>query len=146
MTGFSWSLYIMTDFLQSLYIMTEMTAVRIYNDWFRIRTITYVFFLIIKKRFKYFSYFTYRFLNPNLHSNCSNVLYLRNIQKQVKKAFCFKLLFWPFTVRINWSSDLKKIKFSTLSLEFHTVFSITRTILSHSRSAQFWQKAQFYIQ
>ena len=42
MTGFSWLLYIQTDFLQSLYIMTEMMADRIYNDWFRIRNITYI--------------------------------------------------------------------------------------------------------
>ena len=41
-TGFSWSLYIQTNFLRSLYIMTEMMAVLIYNDRFRIRTITYV--------------------------------------------------------------------------------------------------------
>ena len=43
MTGFSWSLCIMTGFSWSLYIMTEMTAVRIYNDWFRIRTITDIY-------------------------------------------------------------------------------------------------------
>ena len=42
-TGFSWSLYIQTNFLQSLYIMTEMTAVRIYIDWFRIQTITHTY-------------------------------------------------------------------------------------------------------
>ena len=40
-TGFSWSLYIQTNLLRSLYIMTEMMAVHIYNDWFRIQTITY---------------------------------------------------------------------------------------------------------
>ena len=44
MTGFSWSLCIMTGFSWSLYIMTEMTAVRIYNDWFRIWTITDTYF------------------------------------------------------------------------------------------------------
>ena len=42
MTGFSWPLYIQTDFLRSLYIMTEMMAVSIYNDQFRIQTITYI--------------------------------------------------------------------------------------------------------
>ena len=42
MTGFSWPLYIQTDFLRSLYIMTEMMAVSIYNDQFRIQTITYL--------------------------------------------------------------------------------------------------------
>ena len=34
----------------------------------------------------------------NLNSNCSNSLDLRNIQEQVKKAFCYQKLFWPFTV------------------------------------------------
>ena len=34
---------------------------------------------------------------------------MRNLQEQVKKAFCYqKKLFWPFTVWINCSSDLKK--------------------------------------
>ena len=32
---------------------------------------------------------------------------LRNLQEQVKKAFCYQKLFWPFTVWINFSSDLK---------------------------------------
>ena len=32
---------------------------------------------------------------------------MRNLQKQVKKAFCYQKLFWPFTVRINCSSNLK---------------------------------------
>ena len=32
---------------------------------------------------------------------------MRNLQEQVKKAFCYQKLFWPFTVRINCSSDLK---------------------------------------
>ena len=32
---------------------------------------------------------------------------LKNLQEQVKKAFCYQKLFWPFTVWINCSSDLK---------------------------------------
>ena len=32
---------------------------------------------------------------------------LRNLQEQVKKAFCYQKLFWPFTVWINCSNDLK---------------------------------------
>ena len=32
---------------------------------------------------------------------------MRNLQEQVKKAFCYQKLFWPFTVWINCSSDLK---------------------------------------
>ena len=42
-----------------------------------------------------------------MNSNCSNLLYLRNLQEKVKKAFCYQKLFWPFTVRTNCSSDLK---------------------------------------
>ena len=60
---------------------------------------------------KYFSNFFCMFLNPNffpnLNSNCSNLSYLRNLQEQVEKAFCYQKLFWPFTVWINCSSDLK---------------------------------------
>ena len=43
----------------------------------------------------------------NLNYNCSNLLDMRNLQEQVKKAFCYQKLFWPFTVWINCSSDLK---------------------------------------
>ena len=32
---------------------------------------------------------------------------MRNLQEQVKKAFCHQKLFWPFTDWINCSSDLK---------------------------------------
>ena len=35
-------------------------------------------------------------LFSNLNSNCSNLLDLRNLQEQVKKAFCYQKLFWPF--------------------------------------------------
>ena len=31
---------------------------------------------------------------------------MRNLQEQVKKAFCYQKLFWPFTVWINCSLDL----------------------------------------
>ena len=59
-----------------------------------------------------FSNFSCMFLNPNiffsnLNSNCSNLSDMRNLQEQVKKAFCYQKLFWPFTVWINCSSDLK---------------------------------------
>ena len=72
---------------------------------------------IIKKCQKYFSNqrffsnFSCMFLNPNnfsnLNSNCSNLLDLRNLQEQVKKAFCYQKLFWPFTVWINCSKFLQ---------------------------------------
>ena len=32
---------------------------------------------------------------------------MRNLQEEVKTAFCYQKLFWPFTVWINCSSDLK---------------------------------------
>ena len=32
---------------------------------------------------------------------------MRNLQEQVKKAFCYQKLFWLYTVWINCSSDLK---------------------------------------
>ena len=43
----------------------------------------------------------------NLNSNCSSLLDLRNLQEQVKNAFCYQKLFLPFTVWIDCSSDLK---------------------------------------
>ena len=42
-----------------------------------------------------------------MNSNCSNILDPRNLQEQVKKAFCHQELFWPFTVWTNCSRDLK---------------------------------------
>ena len=43
----------------------------------------------------------------NLNYNCSHILGRRNLQEHVKKVFCYQKLFWPFTVWINCSSDLK---------------------------------------
>ena len=37
----------------------------------------------------------------------NNLLDLGNLQEQVKKAFCYHKLFWPFTVGTNCSSDPK---------------------------------------
>ena len=46
---------------------------------------------------KLFSNFSCMFLNPNNFSNfnfnCSNLLDMRNLQEQVKKAFCYQTLF-----------------------------------------------------
>ena len=50
-----------------------------------------------------------------MNSNCSNLQCLRNLQEQVKKAFCYKKLFWTFTVWINCSSCLKNFANSRLS-------------------------------
>ena len=43
----------------------------------------------------------------NFNYDCSIFLDVRNLQEQVKKALCYQKLFWPFTVWINRSSDLK---------------------------------------
>ena len=53
---------------------------------------------------------------------------MKNLQEKVKKAFCYLKLFWPFTVWINCSSDLKN--FANSRLEFQKFFSNTRTIFS----------------
>jgi hypothetical protein len=59
-----------------------------------------------------------------LNSNCSNELDMRNLQKQVKKAFCYQILFCPFTVCINYSSDLKIFaNFRPSALNFKSFFS-----------------------
>ena len=36
------------------------------------------------------------------------LLYLRNLQEQVKKAFCYQTLYWPFTV---WTNCIIKNQF-----------------------------------
>ena len=38
----------------------------------------------------------------NFNYNCSTLLDMRNLQEQVKKAFCYQNFFWPFTVWINF--------------------------------------------
>ena len=64
--------------------------------------------------------FSCRFLNPN---NFFQFWDLRNLQEQVKKAFCYQKLFWPFTVWINCSSDLKNFENSRLSASNFKSFS-----------------------
>ena len=53
----------------------------------------------------FFSNFSCMFLN--LKSNGFNLLDMKNLQEQVKKAFCYQELFWTFTVWINCFGDLK---------------------------------------
>ena len=73
------------------------------------------------------SNFSCMFLNLNILSNfnfnCSYFLDLRNLQEQVKKAFCYQKLFWPFTVWINCSSDLKNFENSRPSASNFKSFS-----------------------
>ena len=75
---------------------------------------------------KTFSNFSCMFLNPNFFSNFnshfSNLLDLRSLQEQVTKAFCYQELFWPFTVWINCSSNLKFCKFLAFILKFLKFF------------------------
>ena len=59
----------------------------------------------------------------NFYFNCSNLSSLRNLQEQVKKAFCYQELFWPFTVWINCSSDLKNFENSRPSASNFKSFS-----------------------
>ena len=74
-----------------------------------------------------FPNFSCMFLNPNTfsnsNSNCSNSYDLRNLQEQVKKALCHQKLFWPFTIWINCSSDLKNFANSLPSASNFTSFS-----------------------
>ena len=73
-----------------------------------------------------YSNFSCMLLNPNIFfqfSNSSNLLYLRNLQEQVKQAFCYQKLFWPFTVWINCSNDLKNFANSRPSASNFKSFS-----------------------
>ena len=80
---------------------------------------------------KLFSNFSCMFLNTNnfsnMNSNCSNLLDMRNLQEQVKKAFCYQKLFWPFTVWVNCDGDLKDFANSWPSGS--NFFLITKAIL-----------------
>ena len=59
----------------------------------------------------------------NFDYNCSDLLYLRNLQEQVEKAFCYQELFSPFTVWINCFSDLKNLANFWLSASNFKSFS-----------------------
>ena len=66
--------------------------------------------------------FRSQYFFSTLNSNCSNLLDLRNLQEQVKKAFCYQKLFWPFTVWINCSSDLKNLEILGFQPRISNVF------------------------
>ena len=67
--------------------------------YFCLRAATALCILKLDLNFKviYLSNFSCMFLNPNIFSNlntsCSNLSYLRNLQEQVKKSFCYQKLF-----------------------------------------------------
>ena len=60
-----------------------------------------------------------------MNCNCSDLLDMRNLQEQVKKAFCYQKLFWPFSVWINCSNDLKKLANSWPSALTFKSFSLS---------------------
>ena len=84
------------------------------------------FLLHLGEKRSVFSNFSCIFLNPNNFSNnnynCSNLLDMRKLQKEVKKAFCYQKLLLPF---LEWSQKCWKI--SPISLEFQKCFLITWT-------------------
>ena len=65
-------------------------------------------FVIQRKSAAVHSIQSSRCTNPDLTKIDEDLLDLRNLQEQVKKAFCYQKLFRPFTVRINCSSDREK--------------------------------------
>ena len=64
-------------------------------------------------------------LNSNLNYDYSIFLDMRNLQEQVRKAFCYQKLFWLFTVWINCYSDLKNFTNSRSSAVNFKSFSRT---------------------
>jgi hypothetical protein len=76
-----------------------------------------------------------------LNSNSFNLSYLRNLQEQVKKEFCYQKLFWLF----EWIVLVIKFFLQILGLQprISNFFSITRTIFSHSSQNNFGNKIPF---
>ena len=84
---------------------------------------------LILKFYQSFSNFSCRSLNPNTFFPIISVLIvldLSNLKEQIKKAFCYQKLFWPFTVWIKWSQ--KNFKSFSWSLE-HFFLKVGQTIL-----------------
>ena len=78
-----------------------------------------------------------------MNSKYSNLLVLRNLQEQVKNAFCYQKLFWPFTVWINCSSDLKNFENSQSSAWNFKSFSPLKYFSSTNDCPHFFF-CQFY--
>ena len=96
-----------TTLLQKLHVLTWYVA-----SWITLNLvfIPSFFFYSLHVNFFFLTFpacFSIPIIFSNLNSYCSNLSYLRNLQEQVKKAFCYQKLFWPFTVWINCTSDLK---------------------------------------
>ena len=76
----------------------------------------------------------------NLNHTCSIFWDLRNLQEQVKKAFCYQKLLWPFTVRINSSSDLNRFWKSSA---FSFSWSLEQFFLTVGQN-NFWKQNTIY--
>ena len=97
-------------------------------------------FILYKSRCElslFFNIFSY------LNLICANSLGKRNLQEQVKKTFCYQKLFWPFTALFEQTVLLQFLQILGLQPRISKIFSITRTIFSHSRSEQFENKIPF---
>ena len=74
--------------------------------------------------FSNFSCFSIPILFSNLNYNCSNLLDIRNLQEQVKKAFCNqKLFYWSrffFSFSLDYS-DLSKVCWKNFILKLTTI-------------------------
>ena len=98
---------------------------------------TYIIFITFRCIHSFSNFFC-MFLNPNNFfqhdSNCSNLLDMRNLQEQVKKAFYYQKLFWPFNLWINWLRKTFEIRgWRPRICKF---FEITRTIYSSSERSE----------
>ena len=61
-----------------------------------------------------------------MNYNCSNLLDMRNLQEQVKKAFCYQKNSDISLFELNCSSDLKVFQTPNFSRKFQKFFLITR--------------------
>ena len=69
------------------------------------------------------------------------------MNKFKKHSFCYQIFFWPFTVWINCSTDLKTFENSrSLNLKFQKFFSVTRTIFLTVGQNNFRNKIPFLHQ
>ena len=131
-----------TCFDSNEYILTAVLSKQV-EDCFK-------FWGLAKLRILIFSNFPACFSIPiffsNLNYNCSNFLDMINLQEQVKKALCYQKLFWPCTVWINCSSDLKKFSNSRPSASNFKSFSrlLEQFFLTESQN-NFGNKIPFFM-
>ena len=95
-------------------------------------------FVIQRKSAAVHSIHNSRCTNPDLTKIDEDLLDLRNLQEQVKKAFCYQKLFRPFTVRINCSRVKQFANSWPLASNFQAISPTLKIFCSLSRSEQFW--------